>query len=153
MADQQLLSDLLHELDGVIGCGTRTWIKDAGVMVRKVPSSFYLSGLTVASAAADAGAAETVWRFTPQGRDGVPHDVRGMFAAGPDPKAPSLAAGPLRFDGADCTLHFAAGALVAVDDASLAPYGVWVAQPANAAVTLDCTGLAPRAWPLAAQGI
>jgi hypothetical protein len=31
MSDHQLLSDLLHELDDVIGCGQRSWIQDMRV--------------------------------------------------------------------------------------------------------------------------
>ena len=51
-------------------------VKDTQVMPASKPASFYLSGSTVGASAADAKT--TVWRFTPDGKDGVAHDVAGM---------------------------------------------------------------------------
>eukprot|EP01045_Picozoa_sp_COSAG04_P000121 COSAG04_NODE_3_length_53939_cov_50.145431_11_plen_98_part_00 len=51
-------------------------VKDTQVMPASKPASFYLSGSTVGATAADAKT--TVWRFTPDGKDGVAHDVAGM---------------------------------------------------------------------------
>ena len=51
-------------------------VKDTQVMPASQPASFYLSGSTVGATAADAKT--TVWRFTPDGKDGVAHDVAGM---------------------------------------------------------------------------
>ena len=53
-------------------------VKDTQVMPASQPASFYLSGSTVGATAADAKT--TVWRFTPDGKDGVAHDVAGMVA-------------------------------------------------------------------------
>ena len=55
---------------------------------------------------------------------------------------------PVTFEGSECRLMFSDGAMLAVKNATLAPYGIWIAQPAGAGVHLECAGhAAPLPWP------
>ena len=152
MADHQLLSDLLHELDGLIGCAHRSWIQDRRVLPRASPASFYLSG-TVVSSTATSPERTAVWRFTPRGGDGVPHDVAGMGSQ----TTGGYSIGSVEFDGrSPCSLSFKDGALLEVNGSKVAPFGVWIGQPFDAAATgdrerpevlLECAGHPPMPWP------
>jgi hypothetical protein len=168
MSDQQLMSDLLSELDSVIGCATRIWQVDSDVLVRPQPASFFLSGVAVGPNSSNgtmnstitsglaAGVDALVWRFTPSIPilDGRGDNVRGMVTSSAgerDDGGGELRVGPLLFDGDRCELVFNGGVLLPVPNLALAPFGVWIAQTGGssiaAEVRLVCGGSA-RAWPI-----
>ena len=60
MSDHQTLSETLYELDSIIGCQHRTWVRD--VNVQRWRDSFLLSGATVGPTV---DSVTTAWRFTP----------------------------------------------------------------------------------------
>ena len=143
MSDHQLISDILKELDAVLGCATRRWVKDAQVMPHAHPASFYLNGVSVGSTAATANT--TVWRFTPNGMDGVEHNVSRLVSKF---KGSSIRVGPVTYDDGTCSLIFVGGSVLAVKNPQLAPYGVWISQDSAADVHLDCLGRSsPTLWP------
>lgn len=153
MSDHKLLSDCLHELDEVMGCASRQWIKDDNVNVRASPASFFLSGSVLGTSADPEQTA--IWRFTPRlppALDGVPRShtiVRTMAKT----EAGGLTIGPVEHDGERCSLQFDGGAVVtSISDPSstMAPYGLWISQPnANASVVLSC-GATSMGWPVPA---
>jgi hypothetical protein len=143
----------------MIGCGERTWIRDEQVLPHPKPASFYLSG-TVVSSAATASEKTAVWRFTPDGRDGQPHDVGKMLSRGR--LDPNLSVGPVSFEGrSPCVLVFAHALQLSAHDPALAPYGVWIGQAfgpgldpgwtKRPSVQVECAGQPPVSWPAAAN--
>ena len=75
-------------------------------------------------------------------------DVKGMATLIPGGGAnATLKIAPLLYDGKNCSLIFRAGEVLATPQASLAPYGIWVAQPSND-VKLDCGGDYVVSWPV-----
>jgi hypothetical protein len=137
MADHQLLSDLLHELDAVIGCASREWVQDDNVLMQRKVTSFFLSGAVASSSNTSSAKKTTIWRFSPS----IPilnsggANIKGMaMQAGGD-----LSVAPLLFDGQSCRLVFKGGALLVAPQPSLASYGVWISQPSTD-VKLDCGG-------------
>jgi len=140
-ADHQLLSTLLSELDQLIGCQDRQWLRDSQF---RWLDSFFLTGMTAGNS--------TVWRLS--------------FEAEPAPTVVSHPTGVtvpgLQFDLgaprglADCELRFP-GAQVANISRSPASQGMWLVQPtAIGAVEgklcrVVCGGVS-RGWPLHVQG-
>ena len=151
MSDHQVLSDVLHELDSVIGCASRQWVVDEDVMIAPHPASFYLSGVRVGPPH-PAAATGTIWRFTPLlpvGHPGEDADhalsaLREMAQA----KGDDVVVSNVSHGGLPCDLRFRQSALVRVANASTAPYGVWISATANATVSLECTGQSALPWPL-----
>ena len=153
MSDHKLLSDCLHELDELMGCASRQWIKDDNVNVRASPASFFLSGSVLGTSADPAQT--TIWRFTPRlppALDGVPKShttVHNMAKA----EVGGLIVGPVEHDGASCSLRFDGGTVVTSHNdpsSAVAPYGLWISQPSgNASVVLSC-GATSVAWPVPA---
>ena len=162
----------------MIGCSLREWVVDRGILPRKQPASFYMSGVVVAatnstsSSSSTSSTATTIWRFTPSipllNGGGGGGGVAGM--AKQDGSGKYLTVGPVLFDGRHCTLQFEQGLLLpsppppAVDTAGvsgsdqsispIAPYGLWILQPGNrtAQTSLACDGSsAAIPWPPAPQ--
>ena len=138
-ADNQLLSSLLLELDSMIGCQDRHWIRDMNFRWR---DSFFLSGMTVTN--------RTVWRISFE-EDAPTTKVEHGGIVIPD----------VRFDLGEphgvtaCELHFPGAQLATVTN-SLASRnaGVWIVQAGSegAAEGRLCSvvcGVVPAlGWPL-----
>ena len=151
MSDHQVLSDVLHELDSVIGCALRQWVVDEDIMIAPQSASFYLSGVRVGPPQ-PAPATATIWRFTPMlpvGHPGEDADhalsvLNEMVQA----QGGDVFVSNVSHDGLICDLQFPQSRLVRVANASTAPYGVWISMMSNATVLLKCTGQPAVPWPL-----
>ena len=66
-ADNQLLSDVLKELDTMLGCASRRWVRDWPVD-RRQPwvDGYVLTGMELGGAPGDQQGGARVWRFTPE---------------------------------------------------------------------------------------
>jgi hypothetical protein len=64
-SDNQLLSDVLKELDVMVGCKTRSWVRDAPVNTHQAWMDGYLLSGMVLGDASPGSAMTRVWRFTP----------------------------------------------------------------------------------------
>jgi hypothetical protein len=150
MSDHQLLSDVLHELDSVIGCASRQWVVDEDIMIAPQPASFYLSGVRVGPPQ-PAPASATIWRFTPLLPVGHPEEdadhALSVLNEMAQAQGNEVTISNVSHDGLICDLHFAQSSLVRVANARTAPYGVWISTTGNATVLLKC-GQSVVPWPL-----
>ena len=142
MADYNVLSATLSELDTVLGCEGASWLSDGSSL--RFDDGFILSAMNV-------NASQRVWRLTlmsPAGPEGVGFDARSRVQDGVrsvvnvsgvrfklPPPAKKLAA---------CNLLFSDASLLQLPNGSgrgVSKLGLWVTQtPSSGEVWLECGG-------------
>lgn len=141
LEDHALVSALLEELDDVIGCKNRTWVRDTAL--GRWRDSFFLTGMALGDDA-------TVWRLSFEHAAGAGNITAASTAVTVSGVLLELKSGEV----APCELRFHQAAVLNLS--SIAPAGVWIVQQGGSAATPDerpkvevvCGSAFTGAWPL-----
>ena len=133
LTDHALVSSLLSELTGLVGCETRRWVTDTRLATWR--DDFLLTGMVAGG--------RSVWRLTPSNASKVSiTTTSGVTRAGP--VTVCLGSVISACVPTACTLEFAEGVALPQGNSTA---GTWIVLQGDGRPTLVC-GFASHEWPL-----